>query len=105
MGLRVGSGHRGPEASESLACLLRGLAEASGHQSLQERLWSHSFLGPHPEHLEVPRLGFFLQLDTFKKFFLIVISQYNFFLLYSMMTQLHLHVCILFSLIIMLHHK
>ena len=28
-----------------------------------------------------------------------------FFLLYSMVTQLHIHVYILFSLIIMLHHK
>ena len=43
------------------------------------------------------------------EFFLIVINCYFpntiFFLLYSMVTQLHIHVYILFSHIIMLHHK
>ena len=42
-----------------------------------------------------------LYFDFFKLF-----PQYNFFfLLYSMVTQLHIHVYILFSHIIMLHHK
>ena len=39
-------------------------------------------------------------------FFLIVISPIQFFFqLYSIVTQLHIHVCILFSPIIVLHHK
>ena len=38
-------------------------------------------------------------------FFLLLFPQYNFFLLYCMVTQLHIHVHIRFSHIIMLHHK
>ena len=37
--------------------------------------------------------------------FLLLFPQYNFFLLYSMVTQFYIHVHILFSHIIMLHHK
>ena len=44
---------------------------------------------------------FFFNLILFFNYF----PNTNFFLLYSMMTQLHIHVHILFSHIIMLHHK
>ena len=41
-----------------------------------------------------------------EQFFLLLFPQYNFFfLLYSKVTQLHIHIYILFSHIIMLHHK
>ena len=38
-------------------------------------------------------------------FLLLLFPQDSFFLLYSIVTQLHIHIYILFSPIIMLHHK
>ena len=42
---------------------------------------------------------------NFLSFFIVISPIHFFFLLYSMVTQLHMHVYISFSHIIMLHHK
>ena len=46
-----------------------------------------------------------LHFLTLNLYFLLLFPQYIFILLYSMVTQLPIHVYIIFSHIIMLHHK
>ena len=45
------------------------------------------------------------QTQNFLNFFKLLFPQYSFLLLYSMVTQLHIHVDILSSHIVMLHHE
>ena len=51
------------------------------------------------------RKGYYFFFKKKNLIFLLLFPQYNFFLLYSMITQLHIHVYILFSPIIMVHLK